>query len=93
MRKRAKLKQQELADLLNVERSTVAKWEIGAAYPSSRRWQRRCNAASTISTPRARRARQMLTDDGRQLRVMLLELLGCAAGLAAATIGALNGLL
>lgn len=33
MRKRAKLKQQELADLLNVERSTVAKWEIGAAYP------------------------------------------------------------
>lgn len=35
----------------------------------------------------------MLTDGGRQLRVMLLELLGCAAGLAAATIGALNGLL
>ena len=33
MRKRAKLKQQELADLLNVERSTVAKWEIGAADP------------------------------------------------------------
>lgn len=33
MRKRAKLKQQELADLLNVERSTVAKWGIGAAYP------------------------------------------------------------
>lgn len=33
MRKRAKLKQQELANLLNVERSTVAKWEIGAAYP------------------------------------------------------------
>ena len=33
MRKRANLKQQELADLLHVERSTVAKWEIGAAYP------------------------------------------------------------
>lgn len=35
----------------------------------------------------------MLSDGGRQLRVMLLELLGCALGLIAATIGALNGLL
>lgn len=35
----------------------------------------------------------MLTDGGRQLRVMLLELLGCAAGLIAATIGVLNVLL
>lgn len=33
MRKRAKLKQFELADLLKVERSTIAKWESGAAYP------------------------------------------------------------
>lgn len=32
----------------------------------------------------------MLTDGGRQLRVMLLELLGCVAGLIAATIGVLN---
>lgn len=32
----------------------------------------------------------MLTDGGRQLRVMLLELLGCTLGLIAATIGALN---
>lgn len=31
----------------------------------------------------------MLTDGGRQLRVMLLELLGCVAGLIAATIGVL----
>lgn len=35
----------------------------------------------------------MLTDGGRQLRVMLLELLGCVAGLIAATIGVLNVLL
>jgi transcriptional regulator with XRE-family HTH domain len=33
MRERAKLKQRELADLLKVERSTIAKWESGAAYP------------------------------------------------------------
>ena len=33
MRKRAKLKQFELADLLKVERSTIAKWESGAAFP------------------------------------------------------------
>lgn len=33
MRKRAKLKQFELADLLKVERSTIAKWESGVAYP------------------------------------------------------------
>mgnify|MGYP000264951299 FL=1 len=32
----------------------------------------------------------MLTDGGRQLRVMLLELLGCAIELIAATIGVLN---
>lgn len=32
----------------------------------------------------------MLSDGGRQLRVMLLELLGCAFGLIAATIGVLN---
>ena len=33
MRDRAKLKQRELADMLGVERSTIAKWESGAAYP------------------------------------------------------------
>ncbi len=33
MRKRANLKQLELASILNVERSTIAKWESGAAYP------------------------------------------------------------
>ena len=33
MRKRAKLKQFELADLLKVERSTIAKWESGVAFP------------------------------------------------------------
>lgn len=32
----------------------------------------------------------MFTDGGRQLRVMLLELLGCAIELIAATIGVLN---
>ena len=32
----------------------------------------------------------MLTNGGRQLRVMLLELLGCAIELIAATIGVLN---
>ena len=32
----------------------------------------------------------MLTDGGRQLRVMLLELLGCAIELIAATIGVLT---
>ena len=32
----------------------------------------------------------MLPDGGRQLRVMLLELLGCAIELIAATIGVLN---
>lgn len=32
----------------------------------------------------------MLSDGGRQLRVMLLELLGCAIALIAATIGVLN---
>ncbi len=32
----------------------------------------------------------MLTDGGRQLRVMLLELLGYAIELIAATIGVLN---
>ncbi len=32
----------------------------------------------------------MLSDGGRQLRVMLLELLGCAIELIAATIGVLN---
>lgn len=35
----------------------------------------------------------MLTDGGRQLRMMLLDLPGCAAGLIAATIGVLNVLL
>nr|DAW58725.1 MAG TPA: hypothetical protein [Caudoviricetes sp.] len=35
----------------------------------------------------------MLTDGGRQRRVMLLELLGCAIELIAATIGVLNVLL
>ena len=35
----------------------------------------------------------MLTDGGRQLRVMLLELLGCVAGLIAATVGVLIVLL
>lgn len=33
IRKRQGLKQQELADILHVERSTIAKWESGAAYP------------------------------------------------------------
>lgn len=33
MRKRANLKQFELADILKVERSTIAKWESGAAFP------------------------------------------------------------
>ena len=33
IRKRLGLKQQALADLLHVERSTIAKWESGAAYP------------------------------------------------------------
>lgn len=32
-RKRAGLTQAEAAELLQVERSTVAKWEIGAAMP------------------------------------------------------------
>ena len=32
----------------------------------------------------------MLSDGGRQVRVMLLELLGCAIELIAATIGVLN---
>lgn len=32
----------------------------------------------------------MLSDGGRQLRVMLLELLGCAIELIAVTIGVLN---
>lgn len=32
----------------------------------------------------------MLSDGGRQLRMMLLELLGCAIELIAATIGVLN---
>lgn len=32
----------------------------------------------------------MLSDGGRQLRVMLLELLSCAIELIAATIGVLN---
>lgn len=32
----------------------------------------------------------MLSDGGRQLRVMLLELLGCAIELIAAMIGVLN---
>lgn len=32
----------------------------------------------------------MLSDGGRQLRVMLLELLGCAIELIAATIDVLN---
>lgn len=32
----------------------------------------------------------MLSDGGQQLRVMLLELLGCAIELIAATIGVLN---
>lgn len=32
----------------------------------------------------------MLTDGGRQLRMMLLELLGCAIELIAATVGVLN---
>lgn len=32
----------------------------------------------------------MLTDGGRKFRVMLLELLGCAIELIAATIGVLN---
>ena len=35
----------------------------------------------------------MLTDGGQQLRVMLLELPGCAIELIAATIGVLNVLL
>ena len=35
----------------------------------------------------------MLTDGGRQLRMMLLELPGCAIELIAATIGVLNVLL
>lgn len=33
MRERANLKQRELAGLLGVERSTIAKWETGAALP------------------------------------------------------------
>lgn len=34
MRKKAELTQQELADALHVERSTVSKWETGAAFPT-----------------------------------------------------------
>ena len=36
-RKEAGLKQQELADILHVDRSTVAKWETGAAFPTGKK--------------------------------------------------------
>ena len=34
MRKKAGLKQQELADALHLDRSTVSKWETGEAFPT-----------------------------------------------------------
>lgn len=36
MRKRAGMKQQELADILRVDRSTVSKWETGEAFPTGK---------------------------------------------------------
>ena len=37
MRMKAGLKQQDLADALHVDRSTVAKWETGAAFPTGKK--------------------------------------------------------
>lgn len=37
MRKKSGMRQQELADSLHVDRSTVAKWETGAAFPTARK--------------------------------------------------------
>lgn len=34
MRKRAGMKQQDLADALHIDRSTVSKWETGEAFPT-----------------------------------------------------------
>lgn len=34
LRKKAELTQQELANVLHIDRSTVAKWETGAAFPT-----------------------------------------------------------
>ena len=34
LRKKAGLKQQELADILHLDRSTVSKWETGEAFPT-----------------------------------------------------------
>ena len=34
MRKKAGMKQQDLADALNLDRSTVSKWETGEAFPT-----------------------------------------------------------
>ena len=33
LRERAKMTQRELAEMLGVERSSIAKWESGSAYP------------------------------------------------------------
>ena len=37
MRKNAGMTQQALADALHVDRSTVAKWETGAAFPTGQK--------------------------------------------------------
>lgn len=34
MRKKAGMKQQDLADALHIDRSTVSKWETGEAFPT-----------------------------------------------------------
>lgn len=34
MRKRAGMRQQDLADALNIDRSTISKWETGEAFPT-----------------------------------------------------------
>ena len=36
-RMRAGMKQQDLADALHIDRSTVAKWETGAAFPTGKK--------------------------------------------------------
>ena len=36
-RNEAGMTQQELADSLNIDRSTVAKWETGAAFPTGKK--------------------------------------------------------
>lgn len=37
LRMKAGLKQQDLADALHVDRSTIAKWETGAAFPTGKK--------------------------------------------------------